>query len=158
MLLPNTKIIAMVAMTDERVIGLDNDLPWHIPEDLKVFKKTTSGYPILMGRKTWESIGRPLPNRRNIVITRNKNWHAEGADVIHSIEDLKNLNITEDQVFIIGGAEIYAVFLPYVDELLVSKVHKDYAGNTKFPEFDSYFSEFKVIEEFNEFELRQYTK
>lgn len=148
----------MVAMTDERVIGLDNDLPWHIPEDLKVFKKTTSGFPILMGRKTWESIGRPLPNRRNIVITRNKNWQAEGADVIHTIEDLEKLNITEEQIFIIGGAEIYAVFLPYVDELLVSKVHKNYTGNTKFPEFNSYFSEFEVIEKFDEFELRKYTK
>ena len=83
---------------------------------------------------------------------------AEGADVIQTIEELENLHITEEQIFIIGGAEIYAVFLPFVDELLVSKVHKNYTGNTKFPEFDRYFPEFKVIEEFDEFELRKYTK
>ena len=98
------KLIAMVAMTFERIIGKDGGLPWHLPEDLKTFKKYTSGHPIVMGRKTWDSIGKPLPNRQNIVLTRDTEWAAEGAEVIHSPDDLKNIQLTQPEVYIIGGA------------------------------------------------------
>ena len=87
-------------MTSERVIGKDGDLPWHLPEDLKLFKRHTTGHPIVMGRKTWDSIGRPLPNRQNIVLTRDKNWSAEGAEVIHEVSDLKNLTLKDPHVYI----------------------------------------------------------
>jgi len=152
------KLTAMVAMTPERVIGKDNDLPWHLPEDLKLFKKTTSGHPIVMGRKTWDSIGRPLPKRQNIVLTRNQDWSAEGATVVHTVEDLKKLNLMQPHVFIIGGAEVYKMFLPEIDELLVSYVYEKYQGNTKFPEFEHLFSGYDVVETFDEFELRRYRK
>lgn len=152
------KLTAMVAMTPERIIGKDNDLPWHLPEDLKLFKKTTSGHPIVMGRKTWDSIGRPLPKRQNIVLTRNAEWSVEGADVIHSPEDLKSLELMDQHVFIIGGAQVYDIFLPHVDELLVSYVYEKHEGNTQFPEFEHLFSGYEVVEKFDDFELRKYTK
>lgn len=152
------KLIAMVAMTSDRIIGKGNDLPWHLPEDLKLFKKTTSGFPIVMGRKTYDSIGRPLPNRQNIVITRDKAWSAEGVDVVHGPEGVKELDLRNEKVFIIGGAEIYSLFLPHLDELLVSHVYQDYDGDTRFPEFEEFFDSYEVLEKFEDFELRRYTK
>ena len=152
------KLTAMVAMTAERVIGKDNDLPWHLPEDLKLFKRTTSGHPIVMGRKTWDSIGRPLPNRQNIVLTRNEVWTADQVDVIHTAEQLYQLKLQHEHVFIIGGAQVYEMFLPHVDELLVSYVYENHEGNTKFPAFEHLFSTFEVVETFEHFELRRYYK
>lgn len=152
------KLTAMVAMTPERVIGKDNDLPWHLPEDLKLFKATTSGHPIVMGRKTWDSIGRPLPKRQNIVLTRNGDWSADGAEVIFSPDDLKSLELMDEHVFVIGGAQVYEIFLPHVDELLVSHVYENHEGNTYFPEFEHFFSGYEVVEIFEAFELRRYTK
>ncbi|HEY8990640.1 MAG TPA: dihydrofolate reductase, partial [Luteolibacter sp.] len=105
------RLIAVVAMTADRVIGRDGTLPWHLPEDLQFFKRTTSGHPIVMGRKTFESIGKPLPKRRNIVLTRDPSWQAPGVEVIHSPAELLNLPDLGDTVFLIGGAEIYAAFL-----------------------------------------------
>ena len=157
--MPNAYTLkAMVAMTAERIIGKGNDLPWHLPEDLQVFKRTTSGHPIVMGRKTFESIGRPLPKRQNIVITRDPNWSAEGVDIIHSPEDLGTLDLQNPELFIIGGSEIYQLFLPQISELYVSAVFKDYDGDTKFPEFEHHFDGYKVLETFNDFELRLYKK
>ncbi|MFC4991681.1 dihydrofolate reductase [Rubritalea tangerina] len=150
-------LTAMVAMTPSRVIGKGNDLPWHLPEDLKLFKKTTSGHPIVMGRKTFESIGRALPKRQNIVITRDKAWSAEGVDVIHSPDALEEMELMDSEVFIIGGAEIYGLFLPKVDALLVSHVYQEYDGDTRFPAFERYFSGYEVLEVFDEFELRKYS-
>lgn len=150
------KLIAMVAMTPERVIGNKNDLPWHLPEDLKLFKKTTSGHPIVMGRKTWESIGKALPNRQNIVLTRNKNWSAPGAEVIHSPEDLQQLKLQDEEVYIIGGAQVYALFLPYLDQLLVSHVYKNYEGDTYFPNFEHFCNSYELIQCYDDFELRNY--
>ncbi|MFC5050456.1 dihydrofolate reductase [Rubritalea spongiae] len=152
------KLIAMVAMTSDRVIGKENDLPWHLPEDLQLFKKTTSGHPIVMGRKTYESIGRPLPKRQNIVITRDREWSAEGVDVVHSPEAVRELDLQDETVFIIGGAEIFAHFMPYIDELLVSHVYKNYEGDTFFPEFVEYFTDYEMVEKFDGFELRRYRK
>lgn len=150
------KLIGMVAMTSDRVIGKGNDLPWHLPEDLKLFKRTTSGHPIVMGRKTFESIGRALPKRQNIVVTRDESWVAEGAEVIHAPEALRGLKLMDDEVYIIGGAQIYEVFLPHLDELLVSLVKADYDGDTRFPEFESFFKRYDIVEDFGDFELRRY--
>jgi dihydrofolate reductase len=122
------QLTAIVAMTPDRVIGRAGTLPWHLPEDLAFFKRTTTGHPIVMGRKTYESIGRPLPKRRNIVLTRDPNWSVEGVEVIHRPKELENLPGIEGRIFIIGGSEIYAAFLPVLDDLLVSHVFESHAG------------------------------
>lgn len=151
-------LTAIVAMTPERVIGRGGELPWHLPEDLKFFKRTTSGHPVVMGRKTYDSIGFPLPKRRNIVLTRDTSWSAEGVEVIHSPEELKALEGIADQVFVIGGSEIYAAFLPHLDELLVSHVKKNFQGDTRFPEFEDQFPKSEVLEEFDDFVVRRWTR
>ena len=142
-------------MTPERVIGRDGTLPWHLPEDLAFFKRTTSGHPIVMGRTTYQSIGRPLPKRRNIVLTRNPEWSAEGVDVIHSPSDLSKLDL-DGEVFIIGGAQVYDLFLPELDEILVSHVHQAHPGDTTFPLFEEQFSEPEILESYDDFEVRRY--
>ena len=152
------QLSAIVAMTPARVIGKGGDLPWHLPEDLKFFKRTTSGHPIVMGRKTYDSIGFPLPKRRNIVLTRDTSWSAEGVEVIHTPEVLKQLEGIEDKVFIIGGSEIYAAFLPHLDELIVSHVKESYEGDTRFPEFEDQFPHNEVVEEFDDFVVKRWTK
>lgn len=152
------KLIGMVAMTAERVIGKNGDLPWHLPEDLKLFKRTTSGHPILMGRKTFDSIGRPLPKRRNLVLTRDRDWSAEGIEVLHEVAEVDSLIGKDETAFIIGGAEIYRLFLPEMDELLVSHVYESYEGDTIFPEFEPYFELPEIVETFAKFELRRYRR
>lgn len=149
-------LTAVVAMTPERVIGRAGTLPWHLPEDLAFFKRTTSGHPIVMGRKTYESIGRPLPKRRNIVITRDPNWSAEGVEVIHRPEDLAHLPGIDGRVFIIGGAEIYGAFLPLMDDWLVSHVFETHPGDTRLPDFESGFPESELIESHANFEVRRH--
>lgn len=151
-------LTAVVAMTPERVIGRAGTLPWHLPEDLAFFKRTTSGHPIVMGRKTYESIGRPLPKRRNIVITRDPRWSAEGVEVIHRPDDLAGLPEIEGQVFIIGGAEIYQAFLPMVDDWLVSHVFEAHPGDTVLPDFESGFPESELIESHADFEVRRHSR
>ena len=151
-------LTAIVAMTPERVIGRDNALPWHFPEDLRFFKRTTSGHPVVMGRKTYDSIGKPLPGRQNIVLTRDPSWSAEGVSVIHSTDDLSALELLDPDVFIMGGAEIYSLFLPLLDELLVTWVFESYPGDTVFPSFDGYFSSYEVVENYGEFEIRRYRR
>ena len=116
-------------MASNRVIGRDNELPWRLPADLAHFRKVTMGHPIVMGRKTYESIGRPLPKRRNIVLTRDSSWSADGVEVIHRPEDLYQLPGMDGQVFIIGGSEIYAAFFPLLDDLLVSHVFEKHEGD-----------------------------
>ena len=150
------RLTAVVAMTSERVIGRAGTLPWHLPEDLAYFKRTTSGHPIVMGRKTYESIGRPLPKRRNIVLTRDPTWSAEGVEVIHRPDELAGLPGMDGQVFIIGGAEIYAAFLPLLADLLVSHVFDNHAGDTWLPEFEAEFPQSEVIETHATFEVRRH--
>lgn len=126
------------AMDENRVIGYHNQLPWRLPEDLKFFKRMTMGHPIAMGRKTYESIGKPLPGRENIVITRDDNYELEGCTVMHSIEDLlayTALNKSEE-VFVIGGAEIFKEVLPHADKLYLTMIHHQFEGDTFFPVFD----------------------
>jgi dihydrofolate reductase len=152
------KLTAIVAMTPDRTIGKDGGLPWHLPEDLKLFKRHTTGNPIVMGRKTWDSIGFPLPNRQSIVLTRDTTWSAKGANIIHSPEALSSLDLITDNVFIIGGAQVYKTFMPQLDEILVSHIYENFPGDTQFPEFESLFPHVSVEETYDSFELRRYTK
>ena len=149
-------LTAIVAMTAERVIGRDGGLPWHLPEDLAYFKRTTSGHPIVMGRKTYESLGRPLPKRRNIVLTRDRHWSAAGVEVIHAPGELAQLPGLDGRVFIIGGAEIYQAFLPQLDDLLVRHVRDSHAGDTRFPEFVAAFPCSEILESHPAFEVRRW--
>lgn len=127
----------LVAMDQNRVIGKDNKLPWHLPADLKYFKELTMGHPIIMGRKTYESIGRPLPGRENIIITRNKDYTAEGCTVIHSISEVKELNEKrDDELFVIGGAEIFEQTFSIADRLYITMIEAVFEGDTYFPDFN----------------------
>jgi dihydrofolate reductase len=152
------QLTAIVAMTPDRVIGKDGGLPWHLPDDLKFFKRTTSGHPIVMGRKTYESIGKPLPKRRNIVITRDPNWTAEGIEVIHSPAELDALPGLEGRVFVIGGAEIYRAFMGMLDEWLVSHVFAKHEGDTRLIEFEPEFPVSEPVERFGDFEVKRWKR
>lgn len=125
------------AMDENRLIGKDNALPWHLPEDLKFFKKTTMGLPIAMGRKTWDSLGRPLPGRENIVITRNPSFTSEGCTILNSVHELVQYSQKNDKdIFVIGGAEIYKLVLPFANRLYITRIHARFEGDTYFPEFN----------------------
>jgi dihydrofolate reductase len=135
----STRIAIIAAMAANRVIGKEGKLPWHLPEDLKRFRELTTGYPVIMGRKTHESIlsflGKPLPNRRSIVITRTANYSASGCEVVSSLADGMGL-IQGQQAFVIGGADIYAQALPLVDSLFLTEIDASFQGDAWFPEFD----------------------
>jgi len=151
------KLVGVVAMTADRVIGRNGTLPWHLPEDLAFFKRTTRGHAILMGRKTFESIGRPFPQRRNIVLTRDPSWRAEGVEVVHSLDALRLLGFAPDQtVFLIGGAQLYQAMLGELDEILVSHVHAAYPGDTCFPPFEHLFTPGEVVEVHPDFLVKRY--
>lgn len=132
----------VVAMASNRVIGRDNALPWHLPNDLKFFKRTTMGKPIIMGRRTYDSIGRPLPGRANIVITRRRDYQPEGVKVVHGLREALQLaehigiidGVTETAI--IGGAEIFREALPLTDRIYLTEVHAEVEGDVFFPEFD----------------------
>lgn len=126
----------IVGMAKNRVIGADNDLPWHIPADLKYFKATTLGKPILMGRKTFDSIGKPLPGRQNIVITRNDAWEHDGVTVSPSLEAAISSAGEVDEVMIVGGAQIYQQALSMADRMYITEVDLECEGDAVFPEFD----------------------
>ncbi|WP_057764040.1 dihydrofolate reductase [Cytobacillus praedii] len=130
-------ISLMWAMDNNHVIGYNNQLPWHLPEDLKFFKSTTLGHPIAMGRKTWDSIGRPLPGRENIVITRNPEFLCEGCTVLNSVEALLEYSRQKaDEIFVIGGAEIFKLILPDADKLYLTRIYDEFKGDTFFPELN----------------------
>ncbi|WP_454722144.1 MULTISPECIES: dihydrofolate reductase [Cupriavidus] len=131
-----TLLTLIVAKARNNVIGRDNALPWRLPEDLAHFKRTTMGAPIIMGRKTWESIGRPLPGRRNIVVSRNRTLHIDGCDVAGSLEEAQRLCVGAAQVFLIGGAQLYAEALPSADRLVVTEIDADVEGDAHFPPID----------------------
>lgn len=128
-------ISIIVAIAENGIIGDKNALLWNIKEDMRRFRTTTTGHPVIMGRKTFESIGRPLPKRTNVVITRGDNTF-EGCEVAHSLEEAVAMFPKEEEVFIIGGAQIYAQALPIADRLYLTIVHRDYEGDTAFPKFD----------------------
>ncbi|GIN91971.1 dihydrofolate reductase [Siminovitchia terrae] len=125
------------AQDENGLIGNNNDLPWRLPADLKYFKETTMGHPIVMGRKTYESIGRPLPGRTNIILTKDQDYQAEGCLVFHCKEDLLGwIEENGSEVFITGGSEIFKLFLEDADRLYVTKIRAAFEGNTYFPALD----------------------
>ncbi|NRP46865.1 MULTISPECIES: dihydrofolate reductase [unclassified Marinobacterium] len=136
------RLALIVAQGLNRVIGNDNKLPWYLPEDLRYFKEVTMGKPIIMGRKTFESIGKPLPGRLNIVITRDSNWSAEGVKIVASLEEAVEVGEAQamidgvEETVIIGGAQIYAQSLPLVDRLYLTQVEAEPEGDAHFPEID----------------------
>jgi dihydrofolate reductase len=129
------QLTLVVAMDAKRGIGIDNKLPWHLPEDLAHFKRVTLGQPIIMGRKTFDSIGRPLPGRRNIVVTRNRDWHADGVDAVASLEEAIAL-AGDAPASIIGGAQIFNEALEFADRMIVTHIEREYHCDTFFPEID----------------------
>ena len=146
----NPKICLIAAMSENRVIGKDNKLPWNIPEDLQHFKEVTSGHPVIMGRKTFESIGRLLPKRMNIIVTRDASYKVEGATIAHSLEQAielaKNYEATplrqgfegQGEIFVIGGGQIFELALPQADRLYLTVVHTEIEGDAFFPEYKDF--------------------
>ena len=149
-------IKAIVAMAENCVIGQGGTIPWHLPEDFKFFKATTMGHAILMGRKTYESIGKPLPGRENIVLSRTMP-ETSGVIVIRSLDDLKEPTDGKD-LFVIGGEEIYRLLLPKVQELYVTKVPRTIEGDTRFPNFESQFDTGAKVLENNDFTVWRYNR
>ena len=139
-------ISIIVAASENNVIGKDNDLIWHLPNDLKFFKKMTSGHTIIMGRKTFESVGRPLPKRTNIIITRDTDFNPEGCVVVHSLEDaLAEAAKTDKNPFIVGGEQIYRLALPLTDVVYLTRVHHEFDGDRYFPELGKEWNEVENI-------------
>ncbi|WP_155591027.1 dihydrofolate reductase [Lysinibacillus cavernae] len=132
-------ISLIVAHDDNYVIGYDNGMPWHLPGDLKYFKNNTMGKPMIMGRKTFESIGRPLPGRRNIVITRDENYHAEGIEVVTSLEKALALAGDVPEIMIIGGEQIFRLVMEIADLLYITKINHAFQGDTYFPNYEQDF-------------------
>jgi dihydrofolate reductase len=130
-----THITLVVAIDAQRGIGVDNKLPWHLPEDLAHFKRVTLGHPIIMGRKTFDSIGRPLPKRRNIVVTRNRDWRHEGVDSVASLAGAIAL-VGDEPASIIGGAQVFTEAMQIADRMIVTHIDSVYRCDTFFPEID----------------------
>lgn len=129
----------IVAKATNNAIGLNNDLPWHLPSDLKHFKKTTAGHHVIMGRKTFESLGKPLPGRTHIILTRNETFQApQGHHAVQRLEDAFEIGESKklDKIFILGGAEIYEMALPFTDEMIITEVHANPEADTFFPTID----------------------
>jgi len=133
----NMKISMIAAMAEDRIIGLDNKMPWHLPADLQFFKRVTLGKPVIMGRKTYQSIGRPLPGRKNIVLTRDSDLCIEGVECVQTLEQAVALVGDIDELMIIGGATIYEQFLPQADRLYLTFIELKTAGDTQFPDYNA---------------------
>ena len=141
-------IIMIAAVAENNALGKDNELVWHLPNDFKRFKALTSGHHIIMGRKTFESFPKPLPNRKHIIITRQKKYQAEGCIIVESIEEAINICPKDENSFIIGGGEIYTLGLPYTDKIEITRVHESFEADTYFPEINN--KEWKIVSsEFN---------
>ena len=123
-------------MSENRVIGINNKLPWHLPADLRHFRRLTTGHPVIMGRRNYESIGKPLPDRTNIVVTRNPDYRAAGCLVTHSLDDAMNSAGNDSEIFIIGGAEIYRQAFGRANRIFITLIHARIEGDTYFPEFE----------------------
>jgi dihydrofolate reductase len=147
---------AIAAMSENRVIGKNNQIPWHLPEDFKWFKSKTMGHVLLMGRKTFESIGRPLPGRETIVLSRS-GWSFPGVRVVASVEEL-DFEKDSREYFVCGGALIYEQLLPRCGELFLTRVKRRFEGNAFFPEFEPSFGPPEVIAETPEFEILHYRR
>ncbi len=151
------ELTAIVAMASNRVIGRDGQLPWHLPEDLKHFKQLTLGHTILMGRKTYDSIGRPLPRRRNIILSREMK-PANGVEVIRSIEELATLCEPHETVFVIGGAALFSMLLPACGALYLTWIETAYEGDSLMPPFEHLFGQSEVLGHAPGMEFRRYRR
>jgi dihydrofolate reductase len=140
----NATITLIVAVADSGVIGRDNALPWHLPEDLKHFKRLTLGKPVLMGRKTFESIGKPLPGRHNIVVTRDTNYQRTGVTVVHDVDAAVSAAGDVPEIMVIGGAELFRLFLPRAGRVHFTRVHGDIPGDVHWPALDQ--RDWRVVE------------
>ncbi|CAI8294160.1 MAG: Dihydrofolate reductase [Puniceicoccaceae bacterium MED-G32] len=147
---------AIAAMAENRVIGNHNTIPWHLPEDFKWFKKTTMGQTLLMGRKTFDSIGRPLPGRQTIILSRNQ-LSIPNTQTVNTIESIESV-ATSDTIWIAGGAEIYQLMLPKCSDLYLTRVHQRPVGDTFFPDFENHFELATVIESNAEFSIEHWKK
>ncbi|WP_240374487.1 dihydrofolate reductase [Bacillus piscicola] len=136
-------IAFVVAMDKNRVIGNNNDIPWHLPADLRHFKEVTTGHPIVMGRKTYESIGRPLPGRRNIIMTGNRDYQAPGCDIVSTVEEVLDISKTQE-THVIGGETLFEQFFPHAEKLYLTIIHDAFTGDTFFPKFDE--EEWNVVD------------
>ena len=139
------RLSIIAAMSANRVIGNNNNLPWRLPADLKRFKSLTMGHHLIMGRKTFESIGKPLPGRTTVVITHQTGFAPEGVLVAHSIDQALDVVTGDDEVFVAGGAQIYQQMLPRADRLYLTSIHEEFEGDTNFPEFEE--SDWQLISE-----------
>ncbi len=137
-------VTLIVAVADTGVIGRDNTLPWHLPEDLKRFKRLTMGKPIVMGRKTYESIGKPLPGRQNIVLTRDANYRRDGVTVVHDVDAAVRAAGEAPEIMIIGGADLFRLFLPRAGRVHLTRVHGDISGDILWPDLDE--TEWSAVE------------
>lgn len=147
---------AIAAMAENRVIGNQNTIPWHLPEDFKWFKKTTMGQTLLMGRKTFESIGRPLPGRQTIILSRSQ-LSIPSTDPVNSIDSIETV-ATSETIWIAGGAEIYQLMLPKCSDIYLTRVHQKPKGDTFFPEFEDKFTLDSVIEKNAQFSIEHWKK
>ncbi|MGB5242280.1 MAG: dihydrofolate reductase [Lutimonas sp.] len=129
-------VTIIAAVSDNYVLGKNNQLIWHLPEDLKRFKRITAGHSVIMGRKTFESLKGPLPKRRNIIVTRNKNYRIENCEVVHSLEEALKITQADENPFILGGAQIYEQALDFADSMDLTWVHHHFDGDAFFPKFD----------------------
>lgn len=133
------RLVVVAAIARNGTIGNGRELVWRIPEDLAHFKRVTLGHPVLMGRRTWDGLPprfRPLPGRRNLVLTRQPGWQATGAEVVHTLDEAIELCRTSERLYVIGGAQLWALALPRVDELVLTEIDRDFAGDTVFPPWD----------------------
>jgi len=128
----------IVAVSENNAIGKDNQLPWRLPSDMKWFKNKTWAMPVVMGRKTYEALGKPLEGRTNIVITRQENWHPAGVQIVHSIDQaiIEATKLDAKEIFIIGGSEIFSAALPSADRIYLTRIHHQFEGDAFFPELD----------------------
>jgi dihydrofolate reductase len=131
-----TQVTLIAAVGRNGVIGVDNDMPWHLPEDFAFFKRMTMGHPMVMGRKTFESIGRVLPGRRSIVVTRQQDWHHPDVETAHSLSEALSLAGPADEVYVCGGGEVYAEAMPWAHRLLITEVAQSPEGDVRFPPID----------------------
>jgi dihydrofolate reductase len=131
-----TRLSILVAMAQNRTIGINNTLPWRIPEDLKHFKALTMGHHMVMGRKTFDSIGKPLPGRTTVVVSRNTELKIAGCVVAHSLDDALAACAGDDEIFVVGGAELYAQAMPLADTLYITEIQKEVGGDAHFPSFE----------------------
>ena len=150
------RISIIVAMAKNRVIGAHNKIPWHLPNELKMFKRLTMGHHIVMGRKTYESIGRLLPGRTTVIVTHQRNYAVPGAIIAHSLTDAINAAARDDEIFVIGGAEIYAQTLAHCSDLFLSVVQGEPEGDVFFPLFEEEFVLVSVVQKFAKFEIQHF--